>query len=470
MTRRLPSAWTSARSRVSNQPSVAEHLGGPLRVLVVAAHDVGPADLQAADVARAARAAAFVGETMLHAADHVAGGPQHAVMGISHGDHDDGLRHAVALQQGHAGGVEELVHGVGQRTAADAGKAQAAAEPGPDLTEDQAVGQRVEGGERDDLRPRRRAPHRPADPAVRPDLRLAALERPPRARERERAGHQPARQPPARRLQAVDPQEHALVELDPQLRHGGHHHRAHRRQVAAQVQDVAVVHAASLAQVHELHLTLEGVPRLQQREHRLALDVQQVGELAQVELVVGVGERHALGGAGRARRVDDRRQVVGLHLRAPPLDLRGRLRPLRLAELRQLGQGEHRAGAVAGGAARSGRRARRSRRLAGRLRGVDDDRRPQPGQRLAHVRQLRRVLHDDHGGLRVAQDGLEDLGRRVRRAGHVHGADEVDGEAADQPLGTVVADRGRRARRGARRASARARARARSRAGRAPRS
>ena len=208
--------------------------------------------------------------------------------GIPHGDHHDGLRHAVALQQGHAGGVEELVHGVGQGAAADAGKAQAAAEPGPDLAEDQTVGQRVEGGERDGLRPRRRVPHRPADRAVRPDLRLAALERPPRARVRQRAGHQPAHEPPARRLQAVDPEEDALVELDPQLRHGGHHHRAHRRQVAAQVQDVAVVHAASLAQVHELHLTLEGVPRLQQREHRLALDPEQLGELEQVELVVGV--------------------------------------------------------------------------------------------------------------------------------------------------------------------------------------
>ena len=130
------------------EPAVgAEHLRRPLRVLVVAAHDVGPADLQAADVAGAARSAVLVRETMLHAADHVAGGPQQAAVRVPHGDHHDGLRHAVALQQRHAGGVEELVHGVGQRAAADAGKAQAAAEPGPDLAEDQAVGERVEGGQ-----------------------------------------------------------------------------------------------------------------------------------------------------------------------------------------------------------------------------------------------------------------------------------------------------------------------------------
>ena len=323
----------------------------------------------------------------------------------------------------------------GSGTAADAGKAKAAAEPCPDLAEDQAVGQRVEGSEGDGLRPRRRAFHRPADRAVRPDLRLAALERPPRARVRQRAGDQPAHEPPARGLLAVDPEKDALVELDPQLRHGRHHHRAHRRQVAAQVQDVAVVHAASLAQVHELHLPLEGVPRLQQREHRLALDVQQVGELAQVELIVGVGERHALGGAGRARGVDDRRQVVGRHLGAPLLDLSGRLRPGGLAELHELVQRVHGAPALAGDGDLAG-----SRRAAGVVRRVDDDRRPQARQGLADLRQLRRVFQDDHRRSGMAKDGLEDVRRRVRRARHVDGAEEVDGETAHQPLRAVVAD------------------------------
>ena len=321
MTRRLPSAWTSARSRVSNQPSGAEHLRRPLRVPEVAAHDVGPADLQAADVAGAARSAVLAREAVLHAADHVARRPQQAAVRVPHGDHHDGLRHAVALQQRHAGGVEELVHRVGQRAAADAGKAQAAAEPGPDLAKDQAVGERVERGQGGGPGHRPRVGSRPAERAATAHRGLAAREQPPRPRGGQRAGHQPAREPPPRGRETVDLEKRALVQLDPQLRHGGHDHRAHRPQVAAQVQHVGVVQAAPLAQVHELHLALEGVPRLQQSEHRLAVDAQQAGELAQVEQVVGVRERHALRGAGRARGVDDRRQVLGAHVRAAPLDL-----------------------------------------------------------------------------------------------------------------------------------------------------
>ena len=63
-----------------------------------------------------------------------------------------------------------------------------------------------------------------------------------------------------------------------------------------------------------------------------------------------------------------------------------------------------------------------------------------PGQRLADERHVRRPLRDDHGRLRVPQDRLEDVVRSVRGARDVHGAEEVDGEAADHPLGPVVGD------------------------------
>ncbi len=168
-------------------------------------------------------------------ADHVPGGPQHATMRVPHGHHDDGLRHAVPLQQRHAGGVEELVHRVRQRAAADAGKAQTAAEPGAHLAKDEAVGERVEGASAAASASARRSPAVRRSRPRRRRLWLAARQTPPRRRRRERAGHQPAHEPSAPRPQGVDPVEDALVQLDPQLRHGGHDYRAHRRQVAAQV-------------------------------------------------------------------------------------------------------------------------------------------------------------------------------------------------------------------------------------------
>ena len=110
------------------------------------------------------------------------------------------------------------------------------------------------------------------------------------------------------------------------------------------------------------------------------------------------------------------------------------LGPGRLAERRQLGEGVHRARVVAG------RRGGAGAGLAALVPGVDDDDRPHAGQRLTHLRQLSRILQDHDRRLRVAQDGLEDLRRRVRGARHVDGAEEVDGETAHQPLGAVVAD------------------------------
>ena len=79
---------------------------------------------------------------------------------------------------------------------------------------------------------------------------------------------------------------------------------------------------------------------------------------------------------------------------------------------------------------------------SGAVRAVDKHHRPQTGSALADERQLRRVLQDHDRRLGVSQDRLEDLLRRLRGAGHVDGAEEVDGEAAHHPLGTVVADEG----------------------------
>jgi len=105
--------------------------------------------------------------------------------------------------------------------------------------------------------------------------------------------------------------EDALVEGDPQFGHRGHDDGAHRRQVAAKGEDAGVVQTASLAEIHELGLALVRVPRFEESEHGHPLDLEQLGKLAQVELVVGVGQGYSLGSAGRPRGVDDRREVVG---------------------------------------------------------------------------------------------------------------------------------------------------------------
>ena len=363
---------------------------------------------------------------------------QPAVERVAHGHHDDGLRHAVALQQRHAGGVEELVHRVGQRAAADAGEAQPAAEPGADLAEDEAVGERVERAQR---RRRPPAPSRaPACGGARPRGRTSGSRpsstRRARAR-RERARHQPARQPAPERRPPVDLEEHALVQLDPQLRHGGHDDRPHLRQVAAQVQHAAVVDVAALAQVHELHLALVGVPRLQHADDRLALDLEQLRELAEVELVVAVRERDALGRAGRARRVDDRGQVVGAHLLAAPRDLPGALRPRRLAEP----QSARRA---------CGRRGRRPPKpLAGGGLAVRRAVGPSMSTTARTPGSASRTSASCAGCSRITTAGSACRRMASRMSCGVSEArgtstapEEVDGEAADQPLRAVVADEG----------------------------
>ena len=273
-TRRLPSACTSARSRVSNQPSAPSTSRRPLRVPVVAAHDVGPADLQAADVAGPARAAVLARRD--GAPCRGSRGPSSAAGGGA-GPAWRSPRWPPSCRSPPAAACRRRRRTRPPRRAAGRRRRRESAggrraRRGP---RGRRGGRRARGtgpGRRPWPAPTRSAPARRTGPRGRTTGSRPVSTRRARAEVSERATSQRASRRRAG-VSAVDLEKHALVQLDPQLRHGGHDDRAHRPQVAAQVQHAAVVQAAALAQVHELHLALVGVPRLQQGEHRLALDL-----------------------------------------------------------------------------------------------------------------------------------------------------------------------------------------------------
>lgn len=132
---------------------------------------------------------------------------------------------------------------------------------------------------------------------------------------------------------------------------------------------------------------------------------------------------HALGAAGRARGVDQRGQLVGGDGRDPLLDRVRVLLQIRGAARLQLGEGEHPALGVA-----------LDRLGARRVEDHDVLEVRQLGAALARLRQLGRVLREEHPALGVAQDVRRLLGVGLRVNGGGRAARAHHTEVREDPL------------------------------------
>ena len=290
--RRNPSGSRTPMSPVWNHPVGVDRLRRRLRLSVVAPHDVRPArqDL------------AVGGDPDLDAGHRPAHRTQPAVLEGVHRDHRRGLREPVALQDRHAGGVEELGDLRRQgRSAADE-EGDPAAGAGAQGGEDEAVGHRPLKGERGRDR-------QPVDRPLGPGLAHAAG---------------PGEQGAARRRPVPHGLEDPAVDLLVQTRHRGHEVRPAVRHVRRHGVDAlrVVDHHAGVQHAEMPEHPLEDVRQGQKREAVMARgEAEQAHRGRHVRGDVAMGEHDALGVARGARGVDDRGQVGGaggLRLGAPP--------------------------------------------------------------------------------------------------------------------------------------------------------
>ena len=201
------------------EPAVADHLGGCLRLPVVALHHVRPAREHFA----------VVGDPQFHVRDRRSDRPQFRLLHRVDGQRRRGLGQPVAFQHRRADREEKLRHRHHQRRAPRHQEADPPAEPTPDRRQHQLVGQPC-------LQPHRK--RRGPSGEKRPRPTQADADRPVEQRAADRG---------CARDRLVDPRVQLLVDA----RHAGHHRR-----------------------LDQLHVRRDGVERLSERHRHTPPEVE----------------------------------------------------------------------------------------------------------------------------------------------------------------------------------------------------
>ena len=262
------------------QPAVLERLGGLLRLPVVPAHHVGPArqDLPVG------------GNAQLAPRDRLPHRAEAEVPGSVARQHRRRLGQAVTLADQQARPEEELFDLRRERGPPGREEVLRPADDVADLAQDEAVGEAMPGGQ-----PRRHgAAFLPRVAHLAPDAN-GPLEQPPLG---------------PRRLAQLVPRGRVHLLVQPRdAHHAGRPDFLHRFDDLLGVLEVVVLRA--LEQHVERPDALVGVAEREEAERTILLRHAEVG-VHRLELrpEVRVGEHHALRIARRARRVDDRRDVV----------------------------------------------------------------------------------------------------------------------------------------------------------------